>query len=161
MLNYQVSVMIEIRSSLISQPYIISDWLKSPLFQIRKPAMLSNHIWIQYLWLERPLVMTAVRKKVNQPDNVEDQLGLSHWNFSGRNDKRLRQKSQHLFRGVCCRRSQQAKGRWVSYILKISAVFLATWTEHVFVTVLCHFFTPTQGLPPWATGGLAQNRERV
>ena len=101
--------------------------------------MLSNHIWIQYLWLERPLVMTAVRKKVNRPDNVEDQLGLSHWNFSGRNDKRLRQKSQHLFRGVCCRRSQQAKGRWMSYILKISAVFLATWTEHVFVTVLCHF----------------------
>ena len=65
MVNYQACVMVEIRSSLTSQPSIFDDWLqlKSKLFLTLKTVMLTNYFWIQYLWLQRPLVMTAVRKK--------------------------------------------------------------------------------------------------
>ena len=63
MLNYQACVVVEIRSSLTSQPSIFDDWLKSKLFLTRKTVMLTNYFWIQYLWFQRPLVMTAVRKK--------------------------------------------------------------------------------------------------
>ena len=39
--------MVEIRSSLISQPFIIDDWLKCLLVHIPKFAKLSEQFWIQ------------------------------------------------------------------------------------------------------------------